>query len=380
MRILLWGTYDTGKPRVRVLLAGLERSGVRVDQCHADVWQDVPDKSQVHGWRQRMTVAVRWLASYPALAWRLARAPRPDAILIGFPGILDMLVAAPIARLRRIPLVWDMFMSLYDTVVEDRQLVRRTGLTARCLFQLEGLALRRADIVFLDTRAHARRVEELFGLARGQAEAVWVGVETEHFPMMAGVGPGADPGGVPARLRVLFYGQFIPLHGIETIVQAARMTRDDQIDWHLIGTGQEARRIEAMLAVQPLPRLHWDRWVDYPQLHRHIAAADLCLGIFGESQKAASVIPNKVFQILAMGRPLVTRDSPAARELLRDNPPCVRLVPPADAYALAAAVCAFAREARPSTPCHGPLRDRIGAEAIGRQCVELLQRRLPQEA
>lgn len=380
MRILLWGTYDTGKPRVRVLLAGLERAGVRVDPCHADIWRGVSDKSQLHGWRRRASVAVRWLASYPGLAWRLARAPRPDAILVGFPGILDMLVAAPIARLRGIPLVWDMFMSIYDTVVEDRRLVRRTGLAARCLFRLERLSLRRADIVFLDTQAHARRIEALFGLPPGRAEAVWVGVETEHFPAEAAGAPQAPPGAPPAGLRVLFYGQFIPLHGIETIVQAARLTRDDPIDWHLIGTGQETGRIEAMLAEQPLPRLHWEPWVDYPQLHRRIAAADLCLGIFGDSQKAASVIPNKVFQIVAMGRPLITRDSPAARELLRDGPPCVRLVPPADPHALAAAVRAFARDARPPAPCHGPLRDRIGPEAIGRQCIELLQRRLPQEA
>ncbi len=48
-------------------------------------------------------------------------------------------------------------------------------------------------------------------------------------------------------------------------------------------------------------KVHWDDWIDYPQLHQRIAAADICLGIFGGSAKAASVIPNKVFQIVAMG-------------------------------------------------------------------------------
>jgi glycosyltransferase involved in cell wall biosynthesis len=49
------------------------------------------------------------------------------------------------------------------------------------------------------------------------------------------------------------------------------------------------------------------------------------------------VIPNKAFQALACGTPLVTSDTPAARELLRDGESAL-LVPPGDAPALAAAV------------------------------------------
>ncbi len=57
----------------------------------------------------------------------------------------------------------------------------RSEYPARFLHALERFALRRADLVFLDTQAHARRIETLFGLATGSAEAVWVGAETEHF-------------------------------------------------------------------------------------------------------------------------------------------------------------------------------------------------------
>ncbi|MFQ5540401.1 MAG: glycosyltransferase, partial [Candidatus Binatia bacterium] len=46
---------------------------------------------------------------------------------------------------------------------------------------------------------------------------------------------------------------------------------------------------------------------------------DVCLGLFGTSQKAMRVIPGKAFLALAMGKPLITGDSPAARELLEDG-------------------------------------------------------------
>lgn len=380
MHILCWGTYDTSKPRARVLLDGLRLAGARVEECRIDVWHGVVDKSQVRGFRKRLGIAGRWFGSYPLLAWRLARAPKPDVVLISFPGVLDILVAAPIARARGIPLAWDMFMSLYDTVVEDRQLLRRGGITARLLHALEGFALRRADLIFLDTQTHARRIETLFGLDAGSVGAVWVGVETQYFQAQPVVAADVPTRASHPPLRVLFYGQFIPLHGIETIVQAAHLARDEPIEWQLIGTGQEANRIEALLAAQPLPKLRWDTWVDYPQLHQHIAAADVCLGIFGTSEKAASVIPNKVFQIVAMGRPLITRDSLAIREMLNHAPPCVNLIPAADADALATALRALEREGRPAMRCHGLLQGTLGAEAIGRQCLNLLKRHFGPES
>src|SRR5690606_20425627 len=151
MRILLWGTYDTGKPRIRILRDGLKDApGVELGEIHGSVWEGIEDKSQVHGMGQRLRLLARWLLSYPSLAWRLLRAPRPDLLLISYPGILDVLAALPIARLRRIPIAWDVFISLYDTVCHDRLMLSPSGLPGRLLRWVEGVALRGANIVFMD--------------------------------------------------------------------------------------------------------------------------------------------------------------------------------------------------------------------------------------
>ena len=375
LRVLCWGTYDTSKPRTRILRDGLRVAGATVQECHATVWEGIEDKSQVAGSLRRFAVLVRWLACYPGLIWRFLRAPRPDLVLLGFPGVLDVIVLAPFARLRGVPVVWDMFMSLYDTVVHDRRLIGSRALAARLLHAAEGLALRGAELVFLDTEAHARHVESLYRLPPKRCGAVWVGAEVERFRVPGPAFPVPRPPGAP--LRVLFYGQFVPLHGIDTIVEAARLMADDPVEWTLIGRGQESAPLRRRLAEAPLPKLRWIEWVDYGDLKDQIAEADLCLGIFGTSDKAASVIPNKVFQLVAAGRPLVTRDSLAIRELLEPVPGCAYLVRPGDPRALVDAVREHASGAATGrSPCHAALIGRIGREAIARQFVDLISRRL----
>jgi glycosyltransferase involved in cell wall biosynthesis len=369
MRVLLWGTYDTGKPRARILGAGLRAVGVDLEEIHTNVWDKIEDKSQVKGAWSRLCLLARWLAAYPGLTWRLIRAPKPDLLLIGYPGLLDAFIATFIGRIRNIPVAWDVFISIYDTVVEDRRLLRADSLAARFLRAVEKRALRRTNLVFMDTAAHARRIETLFELPAQSCGAVWVGVEKEHFAPIAPIAPQSSA--IP--LQVLFYGQFIPLHGIPTIIEAARILKNAPVEWTLIGRGQEAEKIRAMLDAEPLSKVRWLEWVDYGRLREQIAQADLCLGIFGRSEKAASVIPNKVFQIVAARRPLVTRDSPAIRELLRPCPGCVYLVPDGDPHALAQAIGAHIGNGRHAGACHDEVSDLIDKQAIGTQFLKLVQ-------
>ncbi len=372
MRIVLWGTYDTSKPRVRILSEGIRRGGHELVECHAEVWRGIADKSQLKGPLRKLFLLLTWLSAYPKLWWRYWRLPAHDLVLISYPGLLDVLCIAGLAWLRGVPVVWDVFISLYDTMVEDRRLLGPGTLSARMLWWLERLAVRAADLVFMDTEAHARRVEGLFGLPAQACGAVFVGAETDHFAIDATRNTTAPATG---PLRVLFYGQFIPLHGIGHIIEAAHVLQDEAVEWVLIGIGQEADRIRDMLARDPLPKVRWLDWVEYDQLVSWIDSADVCLGIFGGSVKAASVIPNKVFQVVTAGRPLITRDSPAIRELLCHDPPCVSLVPAESGAALASAIREFMvmTKGKRVRGCHQELRYRIDAAAVGEQferCVE----------
>ena len=153
------------------------------------------------------------------------------------------------------------------------------------------------------------------------------------------------PGWQPHEsFHVLFVGKLIPLHGLETILAAARLA--PEIPFRVVGNGQ----LDTLLAERP-PNVEWIEWVDYERLPEEIQRAGCALGVFGTSAKAGRVIPNKAFQALACGTPLVTADTPAARELLRDGESAL-LVPAGDPEALATAVRRLAD-------------DRVLAQSIG---------------
>jgi glycosyltransferase involved in cell wall biosynthesis len=138
-----------------------------------------------------------------------------------------------------------------------------------------------------------------------------------------------------------------------------------------VGSGQ----LEGLLLDRP-DNVEWVPWVEYEQIPGELARARCALGIFGTSDKAARVIPNKVFQALACGAPVVTADTPAARELLVDGESAL-LVPRGDPETLAAAVRRLRDEAglamRVAAGGAEAYRTRASEEVLGRRWRGLIE-------
>ena len=170
---------------------------------------------------------------------------------------------------------------------------------------------------------------------------------------------------------MLFVGKLIPLHGLETMLAAARTL--PELPFRLVGSGQ----LESLVRERPA-NVEWVPWVEYERLPGELHRAGCALGIFGTSAKAQRVIPNKAFQALACGTPLVTADTPAARELLVDGESAL-LVPPGDPEALAGALRTARRETErwhsASRPAGAPpTRPTRAKTVLGRRWRELVER------
>lgn len=76
------------------------------------------------------------------------------------------------------------------------------------------------------------------------------------------------------------------------------------------------------------------------QLLPYAAQSTINLGVFGDVEKTRYVVPNKVYDGLAMGRAVITVESSAISEFFTPNQHLVT-VPPGDPAALAAAIRAL---------------------------------------
>jgi glycosyltransferase involved in cell wall biosynthesis len=317
LKVCYFGTYERAYPRNAQVISCLRGVGVEVEEEHVSVWDDLRE-----GWAAGPGRAGRLLVAEVRL---LARRPADiDALLVGYPGHFDLPAARRAARSR--PLVFNPLVSLADTLVTDRGRFRPGSLPARALEAIDRRAFRSADRLVADTAAHARFFAQLAGL--DEVEVCFVGAEERLFK------PGWGP---PEHFTALFVGKLIPLQGVETILAAARLVSECR--FRIVGSGQLA----PLLADRP-PNVEHVPWVEYGRLPDELRRAGCALGIFGTTAKAQRVIPNKAFQALACGVPLVTADTPAARELLV-NEESALLVPPGDPGALADAVRRLATEA-----------------------------------
>ena len=353
LRVLYFGTYEREYPRNAQVISCLRGAGAEVIERHASVWE-----RRRHKWSAGLGAASRIGVAETRLLLG-SRRERFDAIIVGYPGHFDLPAAKRIARGR--PVLFNPLVSLHETLVDDRGRFGAGSAAAGILRRIDRLALRRADLVVADTEQNARHLAGLGGLSEERLAVCFVGAEERLF----------QPGWQRAKdFHALFVGKLIPLHGLETILAAAR--RAPEIPFRIVGNGQ----LDALLLERP-PNVEWIDWIDYEQLPAENQRAGCALGVFGASAKSGRVIPNKAFQALACGTPLVTGDTPAARELLRDGESAL-LVPPGDSLALAAAVRRLAGDPELArTLGAGGLatyRDQASEAVLGARWLDLVER------
>ena len=308
--VLWWGRFDPDYSRNRILRHCLIESGWRIDDFKP-----------------------RWSAlGHIEATWRLKKMLRPDLVWVPCFRQRDIAAAARWARHRQIPLLIDPLISSYDKQVYERSKLAPHSRAARHLLTRERRLFQQAECVLADTQAHADYFHDTLGAPLDRLHVVPVGAEESMFR------PG-PPSVQP--LEVLFFGSFIPLQGPRVIVEAASRCQDLPVRWSLIGRGPLLA--ECLNLASGLSNVTFEDWMPYEQLPARIHKAAIVLGIFGTTPKARRVIPNKVYQGLACGRPVITLESLAYPDDITSAAESgIRWVPPGDSEALAAAVSELA--------------------------------------
>lgn len=291
--ICAFGYFDLEGQRSWVIRKGLEESGCDLRLCRTETHGFLPKMRDLH--RQ-------WKGLGNAI----------DVLYVVFPGHFLMPLAWWIARRKNIPVILDVFISLFETEVEDRARLSAWNPKAWLLWIIDWLACALADSILIDTEEHRDFFVKRYHIAREKFLVIPVGCRTDLFsPRNAERHPG------PFLVR--FHGSFIPLHGIETILGTAQELKNDGVAFELAGKGQTLPAMQKRAQELNLTNVRFVGMKSLNEIPDFIAGADVSLGIFGTGAKAQRVIPTKAFEILAMGKPLITACSPATERVFRDR-------------------------------------------------------------
>jgi glycosyltransferase involved in cell wall biosynthesis len=316
VRIVFFGTYDAARhPRIGVVRDGLVTAGHEVIEINEPLGMTTAAKVDTlrRPWKVLgfgFRVLRRWLR-----LWRRGGAAGdPDVAVVGYMGHFDVHLAA--WRFRRSLVILDQLVFAADTAA-DRRI--GGGLLRAALLRLDRSAIKRADLVLVDTAETERLIP-----ADLMTPSLVVAVGAPDVWFRAPVPRVMPP------MRVLFFGLYTPLQGAPVIGDAIRRLAGSGIEFTMVGGGQDL--VAAKEAATDGAITTWLDWIDPVELAGVAASHDVCLGIFGTGDKARRVVPNKVYQGAAAGCAIVTSDTSPQRSAFGDD---ATFVPCGDAAALA---------------------------------------------
>lgn len=369
MRICFFGTYERDYPRNQILLKAIRAAGAEIVECHYPLWDQKTHKVRWirNGWLCGL-LAAQMMIAHIVLWFRYFSMPKHDFVMIGYPGHLDVIMFKLLHPFCKKPIVFDAFISLQDAAVNDRKLVRSRALTGRILGWADQLSVQLVSRAILDTNQQIDYFADCYRLPQDKFRRIFAGADDTLFK------PDQTISRHP-RYRVLFCGKFTPFHGVKTIIDtAAILESETDIEFNLVGTGQEFETIKAYLSDLSLTNTHLHGWVPYSELPSFYQQTEICLGVFGKSDRTDRVIPNKIFQSLASKRPVITAQSAAVEELLSDME-SVYFVEPENPEALAAAITTLKNDTKLSSSLanngYETLRSKAGINATSLELCKL---------
>ncbi len=207
----------------------------------------------------------------------------------------------------------DFFISNYDTYVFDRKKITNKNPRAWWKYFQDWFNFRFSKYILSDTMAHFKYWEKLFGKFKGKHLVLPVLADKEiYFP--------SKDENESEKVKILFYGSFIPLHGIDIILKAFSIMEKNGLEFEarIVGKGQIFNEMKTLFDELNLSSVTMNgEFMSEQELANLIREYDIVLGIFGNSNKAKSVIPNKVYQSTACKKCTVTMKSEVVNEFYR---------------------------------------------------------------
>jgi len=310
--VCFFGTYRKNYVRNKLNIKRLRNQGIKVIECHSTLWMGDKDRqNSIEGNWKKIDFWKRVFSSYIKLIKKHRTINHYDVMVLGYPGQFDIFLARILTWFRKKPLAWDVLMSLHLIALE-RELDKNNRFIVNVLHHIEIFALRLPDLIFIDTNEYSKWFQECYKVDPEIIRILPLGANDFVFQ------PHADQQPNNNKFWVLYYGSFIPNHNVLTIAKTARLLSNHKdIHFQLFGEGPEKDIVRKFVKTNELSNINIYGWLSYEKLVIRISHSDIILGVFGTTDQSLMTVQNKIWEGLAMCKPVITGDSKAVRAIFK---------------------------------------------------------------
>lgn len=252
------------------------------------------------------------------------RLERPDVIISTSPQFFCGLTGLLAKSMRGAPWVLEIRDLWPESIVTVGAM--RKGFAVRFLEWLEQLAYRRADRIVSVTNSFVAHIAARGGA--GKIDVIKNGADLNFFKPEAGSEEFKETLGFKGRFVAAYVGTHGMAHALDTVLDAARLLSDDRrIGFLLVGDGAERARLAQRAETMKLDNLRIAGQLPKTDMPMVWAATDASLILLKKDDLFKTVIPSKMFEAMAMERPIVLGVEGEARELLEEAGAGIAITP-----------------------------------------------------
>lgn len=258
-----------------------------------------------------------------------------DVIFVGF--MAQMIIPMWQWKFRKKTVIVDFFISIYDTLVDDRKKIKDNGVLSKIVHKIDQFTVKKAKYIVCDTYAHGRYFGNEFRIESSKFIVLYLEADTSIYHPMGKMRPLEWEG----KYLVLYFGSILPVQGVDVVMRAIEQLSDKKaIHFLIIGpVGDKVKKAST-------DNVTYIKWLTQEKLAEYISFCDLCLaGHFSDVVgKARRTIPGKAYIYQAMRKKMVLGDSEANRELFEEIPGSIYYVPLGNPDSLSKKICEIYKE------------------------------------
>ncbi len=277
-----------------------------------------------------------------AVAWGQLFTRRPDVIVATSPQFLCAVAGHAIATVRRVPFVFEVRDLWPESIVAVGALPADHWLV-RGLEKVEAHLYRVARKIVVVTDSFRERLLER-GVDGSKIDVVKNGVDLDRFTPLSRETRLRARLAYGSRFVVSYVGTHGMAHALDGVLDVAGSLRDrDDIRFLFVGDGAERQRLESRSKAEGLNNVTFLGALPRDDMNEVYATSDVCLVPLRKTELFQTVIPSKIFEILAMSRPLVLSVDGEARSIVEASGGGI-FVPPEDSARMREAILNLASD------------------------------------